>query len=218
MLTIIRETKSDLVVLKPYGMDAEHEVPAALAAQLGGQKEDYYCIHRLDKTAAGLLVYGRNKTAAAVLSKAVQDNALKKSYQIVVDGCPSEQEGDFIDLLYKDRIKQKMFPVKKMRHGVKEARLHYTVLTHSENDNHSLSLIQVHLDTGRFHQIRVQFASRHMPLVGDGKYGSRISSPHLALFCNELSYPDPVSGETVSLQVSIPDEFPWTCFPVKTIY
>lgn len=218
MLTLVHETPYELVVLKPYGMDAEHELPAQLASECGGRKEDYYCIHRLDKTASGLLVYGKTKSAASLLSKAVQKNRLKKQYLIIVDGCPEETEGTYQDLLYKDRIKQKMFPVRKMRNGVKDASLTYKVLRSVNAEEKTFSLIQVTLQTGRFHQIRVQFASRHMPLIGDGKYGSRISSPHLALFCHALAFPDSKSGKEIFCQVPLPAEYPWTLFDTSSIF
>lgn len=152
------------VCVKPVGLDAEHDIPAALQEALGGE---VYTLHRLDKNVGGVMVYARNKATAAALSKVIQEGAMVKEYVAMVHGTPPE-EGDWQDLLFKDSRKNKVFVVKKQRAGVKAARLEYKRLTAGET-----SLVQIRLHTGRSHQIRVQFSSRGFPLVGDHKYGSR---------------------------------------------
>lgn len=117
------------------------------------------------------------------------------------------KEGCFSDYLYKDVKKQKMFPVKKLRKGVKEAVLHYQVL--KEKDG--LALVDVELETGRFHQIRAQFSAHGFPLFGDGKYGSR-KKGNVALHCYTLSFPDPKSGEELHFEIKDRDEEPWRKF------
>ena len=117
------------------------------------------------------------------------------------------KEGSFSDYLYKDTKKQKMFPVKKLRKGVKEAVLHYQVL--KEKDG--LALVDVELETGRFHQIRAQFSAHGFPLFGDGKYGSR-QKGNVALHCYTLSFPDPKSGEELHFAIQDRDEEPWKKF------
>ena len=117
------------------------------------------------------------------------------------------KEGCFSDYLYKDTKKQKMFPVKKLRKGVKEAVLHYQVL--EERDG--LALVDVELETGRFHQIRAQFSAHGFPLFGDGKYGSR-QKGNVALHCYTLSFPDPKSGEELHFTIQDRDEEPWRKF------
>ena len=168
---------SDLaVIVKPVGLDSENEVPAALKEQLGGK---IYTLHRLDKNVGGVMVYARTKSAAATLSKAIQDDRIVKEYVALVHGTPPES-GDWEDLLFKDSRKNKVFVVKRMRNGVKAARLEYTLLKNGED-----SLVRIRLHTGRSHQIRVQFSSRGFPLVGDHKYGARddISAPMLFSCC-----------------------------------
>ena len=117
------------------------------------------------------------------------------------------KEGCFSDYLYKDAKKQKMFPVKKLRKGVKEAVLHYQVL--EERDG--LALVDVELETGRFHQIRAQFSAHGFPLFGDGKYGSR-QKGNVALHCYTLSFPDPKSGEELHFAIQDREEEPWRKF------
>ena len=169
-----------VVCIKPVGMDAEHDVPAALTASLGGE---IFTLHRLDQNVGGVMVYARTKAAAARFSKLIQDGLLIKEYVALVHGTPP-QDGDLVDLLWKDSSKNKVFVVNRERKGVKKARLTYRTLQAGEN-----SLVRVRLYTGRSHQIRVQFASRGFPLVGDHKYGARDDSPSPMLYSCCLTFP-----------------------------
>lgn len=169
-----------VVCVKPVGMDAEKEVPEALKARFGGE---IFTVHRLDKNVGGVMVYARTRQAAAALSRAVQEGTMVKEYVAMVHGAPPE-EGDWEDLLWKDSTKNKVFVVKRERKGVKKARLEYRRLTEGE-----LSLVRVRLHTGRSHQIRVQFASRGFPLVGDHKYGSRDEATAPMLFSCRITFP-----------------------------
>ena len=169
------------VCLKPVGMDSEQQVPAALREQLGGE---IFPLHRLDKNVGGVMVYARNKTTAATLSKCIANGEMVKEYVALVHGTPPPQ-GDWEDLLFKDSRKNKVFVVKRRRAGVKAARLTYQMLKAGEQ-----SLVRIRLYTGRSHQIRVQFASRGYPLVGDHKYGSRdaVTAPMLFSCCITFPY------------------------------
>ena len=129
------------------------------------------------------MVFARNRKTAAALSRAVQEGEMVKEYLAVVHGVPPE-EGDWTDLLWKDSGKNKVFVVKRLRGGVKEARLEFWRLTAGE-----VSLVRVRLHTGRSHQIRVQFASRGYPLVGDHKYGSRDERTDPMLFSCCIRFP-----------------------------
>ena len=168
------------VCVKAVGLDSEMEVPAALKEALGGE---VYTVHRLDKNVGGVMVYARTKAAAASLSRAIQEGSLVKEYVALVHGTPPK-ESDWEDLLWKDSRKNKVFVVKRMRGGVKKARLEFVRLSEGET-----SLVRIRLHTGRSHQIRVQFASRGFPLVGDHKYGAKDSSPAPMLFSCKLSFP-----------------------------
>ena len=179
-MEILYSDRDIVVCVKPVGLDSEHEVPAALSEALGGE---IFTLHRLDKNVGGVMVYARTKAAAAALSKAIQEGRLVKEYVAMVHGTPPER-GDWEDLLWKDSKKNKVFVVKRMRGGVKKARLEFIRLTAGEE-----SLVRIRLHTGRSHQIRVQFASRGYPLVGDHKYGAKDSSPAPMLFSCQLTFP-----------------------------
>ena len=179
-MEIIFSDKNIAVIVKPVGLDSEHDVPEALKEQLGGE---CFPIHRLDQNVGGVMVFARTKQAAAALSKAVQEGTMVKEYVALVHGTPPEN-GDWTDLLFKDSTKNKVFVVKKERRGVKKARLEFKRLTEGET-----SLVRIRLHTGRSHQIRVQFSSRGFPLVGDRKYGGRDTSPAPMLFSCKLTFP-----------------------------
>lgn len=188
-MDILYSDREIVVCIKPVGMDSEAEFPAALKEALGGE---IFPIHRLDKNVGGVMVYARTKGAAASLSKAVQEGTMVKEYRAMVHGTPPEQ-GDWTDLLWKDSSKNKVFVVKRERKGVKSARLEFTRLSAGED-----SLVHVRLHTGRSHQIRVQFASRGFPLVGDHKYGAKDSASAPMLFSCRLTFP--WKGKTVSYE------------------
>lgn len=169
------------VCVKPVGLDSEQGMPQALKEQLGGE---IFPVHRLDQNVGGVMVYARTRKAAAELSRAVQEGTMVKEYVALVHGQPPEQ-GDWEDLLWKDARKNKVFVVKRVRGGVKKARLEFTCLERREDT----SLVRIRLHTGRSHQIRVQFASRGFPLVGDHKYGARDSAPAPMLFSCKITLP-----------------------------
>jgi len=176
-MEVLFSDKEIAVCVKPVGLDSEMEVPKALKELLGGE---IFPLHRLDKNVGGVMVYARTKSAAASLSKAIQNGEMVKEYVAKVHGTPPETD-ILTDLLFKDSRKNKVFGVKKARSGVKDARLQYRHLGEG--------LVHVRLFTGRSHQIRVQFSSRGFPLVGDHKYGSRALETAPMLFSCRITFP-----------------------------
>ncbi len=198
------------VCIKPSGVlsqDAgENSMPGLLRKALG--REAVYTVHRLDREAAGVMVYGLSQKAAAGLSKAIQEQKLEKTYLAVLGGIPQAQEASLEDLLFHDKMKNKTYVVKRERKGVRDARLDYRVLGTAGEQ----ALVQIRLHTGRTHQIRVQFASRGLPLAGDGKYGGRASGAGLALWSYRLVFPHPVTKKTMEFQQLPPAQEPWNLF------
>lgn len=198
----------DMVIcVKPVGMSAEDgpgSLPEALGKHLGGP---VFPIHRLDLNVGGIMVYARTSQAAAKLSQAVREGLLVKEYLALVHGCPSPASGILQDLLWKDSRKNKVFVVSRPRKGAREALLAYQVLETQD----ARALIHIRLYTGRSHQIRVQFASRRYPLVGDHKYGSRGEERAPALWSCRLSLPHPRTGAPLSFFQG-PKGIPWEAF------
>lgn len=198
-MEILYEDKDLIVCLKERGIlsqqgkEGERTMLTLLAEHTGGEA---YPVHRLDKEVGGVMVFAKNQKAAAALSAQVTDRTMEKEYITLIEGCPEEKEGTMEDLLFFDRGKNKAFTVKKERRGVKKALLSYKVLAGKDG----LSLVRVRLHTGRTHQIRVQFASRKMPLVGDRRYGSKRESKIIALWSCYLSFLHPVTGERMTFE------------------
>ena len=203
---VLYQDKDLVVCRKAPGLLSEGEGPDSLVTllyrQCGGP---VYPVHRLDRGAAGLMVFARSQASAAALSRAVQEKRLSKEYFALVSGVPAPAAGEMTDFLFKDSRKGKVFTVKRPRKGVREARLTYRTLWSGGAE--PVSLVRILLDTGRTHQIRVQFSSRGMPLLGDGKYGSRVKG-ELALFSCALCFPHPVTRQRMEF-FDKPRGAPW---------
>ncbi len=207
-IELLHFDESIAVCVKPPGMDSQRALPEALRASLGGE---VYCLHRLDRDVGGVMVYARTHSAAAKLSAAIASGTFEKQYLAVCAGKPMPETGEMRDLLFHDREKNKTYVVKRLRRGVREAALRYTLLV-SDGD---ASLMRIQLATGRTHQIRVQFASRGMPLLGDAKYGSSIRFCAIALQAESITFPHPRSGAFMHFSVPPPNNPPWTQFDLK---
>ena len=203
MIEILYEDKELVACVKPVGFSSEKNLPKALEEQLNSE---IYTLHRLDTPVGGVMVYAKSKEAAAKMSKKIsQNDDFKKTYLAVCEGEFSETKGIMEDLLFKDSKKNKSFVVKRERKGVKKAVLRYNILKTGEYGGKMCSLSLVTLETGRSHQIRVQFASRKHPLLGDGKYGSSFNCP-IALFSHKIE------TENKIFVKNPPDEKPWNIF------
>lgn len=202
-MNILLDTDGIVMAVKPAGMlseeSAEPNIVSALKEELGCE---IFPVHRLDRAVGGVMAFAKTKGAAASLSLA---GVLEKEYIAVVHG-DTEAKGEMRDLLFKDSRTNKSYVVKRARRGVKEAVLSYRTLGVAEG----LSLVSVSLETGRSHQIRVQFSSRRHPLVGDGKYGAS-DGCGIALFCRSVTAK--LDGKTYTAS-SLPDRnsYPWNLF------
>lgn len=191
-----------IVCEKDSGLLSEGEgkdcMPYLLAQELieKGERSDIFTVHRLDRETSGIMVYARTKESAAALSKAITEEKFEKEYIADIHGTPESSSGRMEDLLFYDRTKNRSYTVKRMRKGVKDAALEYRVLS-SEN---GISRVRVKLLTGRTHQIRVQFASRKMSLVGDRRYGAPDTKRPLALRACMLSFPHPKTNEIMRFE------------------
>ncbi len=213
-IKILFEDKHIVVCVKPQGMPTQPDPSGTqdLLTYLQATRDVVYLIHRLDRGVGGVLVFAKTKRAAQELSKQVAEKGnFRKTYHAIVSGIPQET-GELLDFLYHDKRQHKAFVVTGKRAGVKEASLTYSTRSTSQMEGNDVTLVEVELLTGRFHQIRVQFASRGHALVGDGKYGSRIKCPQ-GLWASRLSFVHPITHESLSFS-STPDvtQSPWNLF------
>ena len=187
---------------KPAGAASQDDgtpgcMPALLRARCDGE---ILPVHRLDAGTTGLMVYARTREAAAALSRQIADGTFRKEYVCAVHGIPAQPAGEWEDLLFRDARKNKSYVVKRERRGVRKAKLSYTVLSASGEGADAVSVLRIRLHTGRTHQIRVQCASRGMPLLGDDKYGAADNRKTLSLRCVFLSFRHPVTGEPLTFE------------------
>lgn len=198
-----------LVCLKParvLSTDEPGGVPDLAREALGNPDADVRTVHRLDRVVAGLMVLARNAKAASELSRQIREGGFEKEYLAVVHGCPESESGRMCDLLGRDKARKMTFVAAEPAKGVQEAVLDYRALNHAEE----MSRVQIRLLTGRTHQIRVQFASRGMPLVGERKYSELNDPCEIALWSCRIGFTHPKTGERMEFSHNPPEVYPWT--------
>jgi 23S rRNA pseudouridine1911/1915/1917 synthase len=219
-LKIIYEDNQVIVCEKPSGLlsqpdDSEGEnLYSIIFSYLSEKETEPYVgvIHRLDRGVGGIMVYAKNRNAAAELSSQITGRIyFIKQYIAAVHGKTPEEGGEMKDLLFYDRFLGKSFVVDKPRRGAKEASLYYKTVAYSEEND--ISLVKISLNTGRTHQIRVQFASRGFPLAGDKKYGAKDMFSSIGLWSYSVGFLNPGSKKSETFY-SLPDTSaePWQIF------
>ncbi len=213
-LRILYEDAHLVLCVKPVGVLSEDSnrgacMPALLREHYRARGENDYIatVHRLDRLVGGVMLFSRRHEVTGKLTAAVAEHRIVKEYLAVLRGTPSADEATLTDLLFRDAACNKSYVVKRMRKGVREASLHYTV----QGKRDGLTLVRVQLHTGRTHQIRVQFSSRGLPLLGDIRYGSKAEcSP--ALWSTRMALAHPVTGKPLEVTALPPQSYPWTLF------
>ncbi len=203
------------VCVKPAGVLSTDEpggMPELLRAALGGENPCVRGVHRLDRTVGGVMVYARSRAAASILSAQIREGRFEKRYLAVVRGAPDAKSGELRDLLRRDRVSRRTEIADAPGRDVREAVLRYETLDAAEG----LTLLRVALETGRTHQIRVQFASRGLPLWGDGKYGLPEDAGEIALWSYGLTFDHPETGERLTFTAPPPrEQYPWRMFDIE---
>lgn len=212
---ILYEDKELLVVRKPAGIAVQTaqigrtDVVSELKNYLSTGKPPYLgIIHRLDQPVEGLLVFAKTPKAAAALTEQLRRGTLRKEYLAVVCGQPEEQEGRLVDYLVKERGSARVAEPAGCAEA-KQAVLTYRVEAGCTAEGRKLSLLRIAIETGRFHQIRVQLAHAGNPILGDARYGAeeallfahRLGVKDVALCAASLSLESPASGKLLSYTV-----------------
>ena len=200
-----------VVCVKPQRVLSTDEpggVPELVREALGDPKADVRTVHRLDRVVGGLMVLARSAEAASELSRQIRENAFEKEYLAVAHGAPEYDVGKLYDLLLRDKARKMTMVAACEGKGVQPAVLHYRVIGKKKG----LSLVRIRLETGRTHQIRVQFASRGMPLVGERKYSTLEDDCEIALWSCRLAFTHPKTGKLMEFALEPPAVYPWDCF------
>ena len=217
MINIIYEDNHLLVVEKPINIPVQkdssndNDLLTMLKTYL---KEKYQkpgnvylgLVHRLDRPVGGVMVFAKTSKAAKRLSEQIKNHTFKKTYIAVLKG-NIDKDNEFIDYLVKDCQTN---TVKVAKEG-KLAKLSY----HKLGFKDGLSFVNIDLETGRPHQIRVQFSSRGYPLLGDQKYGKDMPKINIALFAKKIEFIHPTTKEKLIFELDIPDRYPFNLFKNK---
>ena len=208
-MELIYVDKDIVVCIKParvLSTDEPGGLPDLVREALGDPKADIRTVHRLDRVVSGVMVLARNAKAASELSRQIREDEFEKEYLAVVHGRPEADSGTFQDLLGRDKARKMTYVADEPGKGIQEAILDYAVLS----SNEEFSRVQVTLRTGRTHQIRVQFASRGMALVGERKYDTREDPCEIALWSHKVGFTHPATGEKMVFSHQPPAIYPWT--------
>lgn len=225
-MKVLYEDKDQIAVHKPAGKatqtarlgekDLVSEVKNYIYQKEGRQNPFVGVINRLDQPVEGIVLFAKNQKAAAQLSKQIQNGCMQKYYRAVLFGLMQEPQGELVDYLWKDGRSNLSKVVAENVKDAKKAVLKYEVKATAGN----LQAVDIKLITGRHHQIRVQFATRNHPLIGDLKYGStesisfstRREKKELALCAYKLCWKHPVTEKELMICVEPENEL------IKEVY
>lgn len=208
-MEIIYKDPDIVVCVKPprvLSTDEPGGMPELVRQALGDPDADIRTVHRLDRVVSGLMVLARSAKAASELSRQIREDQFQKEYLAVVHGILPDAQGRLTDLLLRNKQERKTYIVTEPGKGVQEAILDYRVLNTAED----LSRVQIHLITGRTHQIRAQFSGRGYPLVGDRKYATLEDPCEIALWSHRLAFTHPANGRPMEFTLEPPADYPWT--------
>ncbi len=207
-MDIIYSDRDIVVCVKPprvLSTDEPGGMPELVRLALGEPDGEVRTVHRLDRVVSGLMVLARSAQAASELSRQIREQSFQKEYLAMVHGTPEHDTGEFKDLLLRDKQERKTYIVDQLGKGVQEAILTYQVQA-NQND---LTKVRIQLQTGRTHQIRVQFSGRGLPLVGDRKYSLLEDNCEIALWSYRLAFDHPRTGEKMEFVLDPPVVYPW---------
>ena len=211
-MEILYEDSDIFVCIKPARVLSTDEpcgLPDLIREALRDSNADIRTVHRLDRVVSGVMVLARTPRAASELSRQIREDTFYKEYLAIVHGHPHENTGTLVDLLYRDKARKMTMVTGTPAKGVQEAALDYEVLS----SNSDFTLVKVLLRTGRTHQIRVQFSSRGLPLVGERKYAVQDDPCEIALWSRKIGFHHPTSGQWITFSKEPPLVYPWTQLP-----
>lgn len=206
-MELIYQDKDIVVCVKParvLSTDEPGGMPELVRQALG--TEDVRTVHRLDRVVSGLMVLALSSEAASELSRQIREDQFEKEYLAVVHGAPEQDEDRLCDLLLRDKARKMTLVTQEPGKGVQPASLRYRVMKRENG----MSRVRVALETGRTHQIRVQFASRGLPLVGERKYSTIADDCEIALWSYRLAFTHPTTGKPMEFTLEPPQAYPWT--------
>lgn len=224
-LQVLFEDNHIIVVVKPQNIPTQEDSskdPDMLTIVKDYIKEKYNkpgnvyvgLVHRLDRPTGGVMIFAKTSKAASRLSSELKDGSMQKTYLAVVDGVPTDKRRHLTHFLLKNPRTNIVQVAPELTTNAKKAELEYELLESKNN----LSLLKVHLFTGRGHQIRVQLSTIGYPIFGDAKYGKNSGGQNLALWAYELKFVHPTTKKTLTFRVYPNEEkTPWKLFNLNKV-
>lgn len=220
-IPILYEDNHLIIVEKPVNMPVQEDQSgdSDLLSYLKQDLKERYnkpgnvylgLVHRLDRPVGGAIVFAKTSKAASRMADLLRKQEIKRTYYAIVRGQVKTKSTRLTNYLWKDRTKNEVHIVNQKKKDAKQAVLDYTVMGIEQE----LSLLKIHLQTGRSHQIRVQLQHAGHPLYGDQKYGSRVNKPgeQIALWAYSLAFMHPVKKEWMEVVCAPPKQFPWNIY------
>lgn len=214
-LIIINKASSEIVQGDKTGDKPLSEMVKEYLKEKYNKPGNVFCgvIHRLDRPTSGIVVFAKTSKALSRLNKMFRDDEVGKVYWAIVQNRPVSKSGTLTHYLVKDERKNKSFAYNTEKTHTKKAVLHYSLIAESDN----YYLIEVQLETGRHHQIRVQLAQIGCPVKGDLKYGAKRSNRDgsISLHARNISFVHPVSKKKIDITAPVPNDNLWKAFEKK---
>lgn len=223
MLEVIYEDNHIIVVKKPFnvptqGDSSNDESLLDMVKNYIKEKDNkpgnvyVGLVHRLDRPTGGIMVFAKTSKAASRLCDDIKNHNFEKKYLAVLSGVPRDKSGRLENYLKKDEKTNTVRLAPALEEGAKKATLNYKVLEYNEK----YSLVEIELETGRSHQIRVQMSANKTPVFADFKYGKGVKDVNLALFAYKLKFTHPTTKKLMTFLAMPPvDTAPWKYFSVE---
>lgn len=211
-LIIVNKASSEIVQGDKTGDKPLSEMVKEYLKEKYNKPGNVFCgvTHRLDRPTSGVVVFAKTSKALTRLNKMFRDDKIDKVYWAIVQNRPASTKGTLIHYLIKDNKRNKSLAYNKKKKNTKKAILHYLLI--AQSDMHHL--IEVKLETGRHHQIRVQLSKIGSPIKGDLKYGAKHSNNDgsISLHARAISFVHPVSKEVINITAPVPNDTLWKSF------
>lgn len=222
---IVYEDSAIVIVNKPSSVPSQPDKTGDKSVEdmanqyyrekLNNKRFEIGLVHRLDRPVSGLMVLGKSKKATSELNGMIAKRTVTKIYKAVCSGKPEIENMELVNYLKKLKTTSMSKVVNSESAGGKKAVLRYEVLGSKTYEGEEMSLMQIELETGRHHQIRVQMANHGNPIWGDTKYNriyKRQGFSEIALYCSRLKFKHPTEKKEIDIELEHPDRFPFTIF------
>ena len=213
-LIIINKTPGEIVQGDKTGDQPLSEIVKAYLKEKYNKPGNVFCgvTHRLDRPTSGVVVFAKTSKALSRLNDMFRNGEVDKTYWAIVKDRPPKEEDQLTHYLIKNEKNNKSSAYTNEKPHSKKAVLHYRLIAVSQN----YYLLEIDLETGRHHQIRVQLAKIGSPIKGDLKYGATRSNPDgsISLHARTISFIHPVSKEKIEITAPVPNDNLWKAFKI----